>query len=168
MTALCLVLCAVCLVLVGVCFLFKKQRDAAVLARIDAVKSWSDETTLLQVTADVEKTRREEILKELKKVTVKLDTHLRFNEDAIKERDGMWKKFLEASLAAGHAQAWMLRELEEKLNELNNYRRKAGLSPANMPAVFQASHEAFVKEYVTEPLKDRKFGSEAIVQGVAQ
>lgn len=112
---------------------------------------------------DSEKMQRaSEVLSECEKaivsLTSRLDASVSANLAHQQSRDQAWDLYRRSSLAAGHAQAWLFRELTNTLNALNQYRKKNGEAPVTAPAGLEEVLEDFKREHIekTRDSEDKK------------
>lgn len=72
------------------------------------------------------KAEMSELRSELHKSQALAKTHIELNERFEQERNEAWKRYHAAGIAAGNAQAMLLRSLEGSVRELNKYRKANG------------------------------------------
>lgn len=100
----------------------------------------TDRITLLRIkVADLEteaSTLRTELNSKtelLQNTTIRLEANMSANRAFETSRDQVWDMYRRASLAGGNAQAWLFRELNSTIQQLNAYRAKDNQPPVEPP-----------------------------------
>lgn len=77
------------------------------------------------------------------------ETHIRLNETFEQQSKDAWNRYRVAGLAAGNAQAWLLRELNRVVRKLNQLEKEKQLLPTNIDANLAPLIEEFKQEHVS-------------------
>jgi len=75
-------------------------------------------------------------------------THREMNEQFEAQRQEAWRRYHAAGSAAGNAQAMLLRQLEEAVRQLNQYRQKDGKKPIQVNPSLKGVVEEFKRDHV--------------------
>jgi hypothetical protein len=85
-------------------------------------------------------------------LALKLEAALNANEDFQRSRDEAWSLYRRSSIAAGNAQSWLFRELQNSYFLINKYRQVAGESPIQVPADLESAVIRFRQEHVEKEM----------------
>jgi len=120
----------------------KKKHTVKHMVRQMAERVSSLEAAALNLTEQAQM-----LQKENERLSRLARTHMEKNEMFEQQAKDAWARYHAAGLMAGNAQAWLLRELEGAVVELNRYRQKASEPPievdpklAPMVAEFKRLH----------------------------
>ena len=85
-------------------------------------------------------------------LAVKLEAALNANEDFQRSRDAAWSLYRRSSIAAGNAQGWLFRELQNSYFLLNKYRQASGEPPIQVPADLESAVIRFRQEHIEKEM----------------
>lgn len=106
----------------------------------------SNERALLLMAEINEKLQRAEERSEKSAKEAKI--HREMNEEFERERQQAWARYHAAAIAAGNAQAMLLRQLEEAVRQLNVYRKADDKEPIEVNTTLKGVVAEFKREHV--------------------
>lgn len=105
----------------------------------------SNEEALFLMAEMKEKLQRAE--ERSKKAAQEAKTHREMNEEFERQRQQAWTRYHAAGIAAGNAQAMLLRQLEEAVRQLNVYRKADGKEPIEVNTALKGVVDEFKREH---------------------